>query len=217
MTTEAEKKKTKSGRLIFRIVILLFLSIFIGTSVYALNARRVFHNAMPMPLGIGSSIVLSGSMEPTLSVNDLVLVHAQEAYEIGDVVVYQAGSSLIIHRIIEIRDEGFVTKGDANNTDDGVISPEAVKGRMILHIPYIGIAVHFLQSLPGAVLVIAFAAFLVNRSWSKERAEDDKSLDQLKEEIRRLKAQEETPEENPADGEPKTENPPKTETAHPEK
>ena len=215
MTSDVEGKKAKSGRLAFRLVILLLLSIFIGTSVYALNARRVFRDAMPMPFGIGSSIVLSGSMEPTLSVNDLVFVRAQENYQIGDVVVYQAGNSLVIHRIIEVRDDGLVTKGDANNTDDGVISSEAVKGRMFLHIPYVGIVVHFLQTLPGAVLVIALAAFLVNRSWSKERAEDDKSLDQIKEEIRRLKA-EEAREETHSQEETKTENPPETDPVFPE-
>ncbi len=217
MTSETNKKKSKSGRLIFRLAILLILSIFIGTSIYALNARRIFHNAMPMPFGIGSSVVLSGSMEPTLSVNDLVFVHAQDNYEIGDVVVYQSGHSLVIHRIVEMRDDGYITKGDANNTDDGWISPEAVKGRMVFHIPFVGAAIRFLQTLPGALLVVALAAFLVNRSWTRERAEDDKSLDQLKEEIRRLKAMEEAREEKPIEKQTEVQNPPVEEADPPEK
>ena len=189
MTTQTKKTKpqSKTKRLVFRVILLLLLSVFIGTSVYSMNARRVFRNAMPMPFGIGSSVVLSGSMEPTLAINDLVLVKAQDSYQIDDVVVYQTGGSLVIHRIIELRDGGYVTKGDANNTEDGLIAPEAVKGRMFFRVPYLGAAVRFLQTLPGAALVIALAAFLIQRSWSRERAEDDKQLDQLKDEIRRLK------------------------------
>ncbi len=192
MTNQTKPEtKSKTGRLAFRIVLLLLLSIFIGTSVYSLNARRVFRNAMPMPFGLGSSVVLSGSMEPTLSIHDLVLVKAQEDYQVGDIVVYQSGGSLVIHRIVELRDGGYVTKGDANNTEDGVVAPEAVKGRMFFRVPYLGAAVRFLQTLPGAVLVIALAAFLINRSWTRERAEDDEQLEQIKEEIRRLKDREE--------------------------
>ncbi len=192
MTNQTKPEtQSKIGRLVFRIVLLLLLSIFIGTSVYSLNARRVFRNAMPMPFGLGSSVVLSGSMEPTLSIYDLVLVKAQEEYRVGDIVVYQSGGSLVIHRIVELRDGGYVTKGDANNTEDGVVAPEAVKGRMFFRVPYLGAAVRFLQTLPGAALVIALAAFLINRSWSRERAEDDEQLDQIKEEIRRLKDREE--------------------------
>lgn len=195
---KSEKKKGKAGRLVFRLILMVLLSLFIGTSVYSLNAKRLLHNAMPMPFGIGSSIVLSGSMEPTLSVNDLVIVRAQPEYEAGEIVVYQSGYSLIIHRIIEVGEDYYVTQGDANNVEDAPIQKSAVKGSLIATIPYVGVAVRFLQSAPGAILVIALAILLINASWKKEREEDDKGLDELKAEIRRLK---ELEEQRQADGE----------------
>ncbi len=193
-TTDPDNKNRRTGRLIYRIVLIVLLSVFLGGSVYSLNARRVMRNALPMPFGVGASVVLSGSMEPTLSVNDLVIVRAAGSYAEGDVVVYQSGSSLVIHRIVRVEDEYVVTKGDANNTEDDPVSLSAVKGRMAFAVPYLGLPVRLLQSTLGSVLVIVLIAALVSLSWRKERAEDDKKLDDIKEEIRRLKELEDSKE-----------------------
>jgi signal peptidase len=193
-TTDPDNKNRRTGRLIYRIVLIVLLSVFLGGSVYSLNARRVMRNALPMPFGVGASVVLSGSMEPTLSVNDLVIVRAAESYAEGDVVVDQSGSSLVIHRIVRVEDEYVVTKGDANNTEDDPVSLSAVKGRMAFAIPFLGLPVRLLQSTLGSVLVIVLIAALVSLSWRKERAEDDKKLDDIKEEIRRLKELEDSKE-----------------------
>ncbi len=193
-TTDPDNKNRRTGRLIYRIVLIVLLSVFLGGSVYSLNARRVMRNALPMPFGVGASVVLSGSMEPTLSVNDLVIVRAAESYAEGDVVVYQSGSSLVIHRIVRVEDEYVVTKGDANNTEDDPVSLSAVKGRLAFAIPFLGLPVRLLQSTLGSVLVIVLIAALVSLSWRKERAEDDKKLDDIKEEIRRLKELEDSKE-----------------------
>ena len=87
--------------------------------------------------------------------------------------------------------DSYVTQGDANNIPDNPIEKDAVKGAMVASVPYAGIIVRFLQSAPGAILTIALAILLMNLSWKKERAEDDQKLDAIKDEIRRLKQQEE--------------------------
>ena len=194
-TIDAEKKTRNNGRLIYRIVLIVLLSIFLGGGIYSLNARRVMRNALPMPFGVGTSVVLTGSMEPALSVNDLVVIRAADAYEVGDVVVYQSGSSLVIHRIVRVEDEYVVTKGDANNTEDDPVSLSAVKGRMAFAVPYLGLPVRLLQSPLGTILVIVLIAALVSLSWRKEKAEDDRQLDEIKNEIRRLKELEEEKEQ----------------------
>ena len=185
MPPEAPKKNRKGGRLAFRIFLILLISLLLGGSVYMLNAKRLVRNAMPMPFGVGFS------MEPTLSVDDLVIVREAEHYEVGDVVVYQSGQSLVIHRIVQIDETAVITKGDANNMEDSPVAVSEIKGRMVGVIPGVGRVVHFLQSPMGIILILALAVFLLNRSWSKEKASDEKSLDALKEEIRRLKALEE--------------------------
>ena len=39
-------------------------------------------------------------------------------FEVGDVVVYDDGAVLVVHRVVEIDDAVFVAKGDANNSND---------------------------------------------------------------------------------------------------
>ena len=186
---QEQRRRSKGGRLALRILLILLISLLIGYSVYSLNARRVMRNALPMPFGVGSAVVLSGSMEPALSVNDLVLVKAAPDYEVGDVVVYQSGGELIIHRIIEKEGETFVTRGDANNTADSPIGLSAIKGRMILSVPYVGLPIRLLQTTPGKLLLLALAILLLHRSWTREKDEDDEELNRIKAEIRRLKDQ----------------------------
>lgn len=187
MPPEAPKKKRKGGRLAFRIFLMLVISLALGGSIYMLNAKRLLRNAMPMPFGVGASVVLSGSMEPSLSVNDLVIVRAQEDYAEGDVVVYQSGNMLVIHRIVKLSGDMAITKGDANNIEDAPILRSEIKGRMAGVIPQGGKAVRFLQSPLGIILVLGLAVFLLNRSWSREKEADNRDLELLKEEIRRLK------------------------------
>lgn len=191
MSSKTPEKKGRGGRLAFRLLMIVLISLFFGGAVYSVNARRVVGNAMPMPFGIGLSVVLSGSMEPTLSVNDLVLVREADSYQVDDIVVYQSGSDLIIHRIVALEGEAFVTQGDANNTPDEPIGRAAIKGKAAVVIPWLGLLVRLLQSTLGKIAVIVLAALLLGRSWSRERSEGDAELDQIKAEIRRLKALEE--------------------------
>ena len=203
----------KARTIIFRVLIITVIGIIIGGSVYSWNARRVVGNSLPMPFGIGASVVLTGSMEPTLSVNDLVFIKAQDSYKEGDVIVFQDGRSLVIHRIIYIDEQTVNTQGDANDVDDGPRSVKDIKGRMVFAIPFIGLIVRGLKTPPGTIIMLAAAVFLMNLSWKKEKEAGNKDLDHIKDEIRRLKAEmdngtgteaadaaEEGPQNGPAEG-----------------
>lgn len=170
-----------------RIVLLALISLFVGIRLYVWNAETLAGNAMPMPFGFGVSMVLSGSMEPELSVDDLVIVTKQSDYEVGDVVVYQKGRTLVIHRIISIDKDEVITKGDANNIEDEPIALKDIKGKEIAHIPFVGVAVRFFKSPVGFILLLvaAVALFEVPYLMERKKAEDEK--EKIKEEIRKLK------------------------------
>ena len=114
---------------IARYLILGVLAAIIGMSVFSLNANRLAGNQVPMPFGIGASVVLSGSMEPTLSVGDLLIVKEQPGYEVGDIVVYQSGSMPVVHRIVDVAEDTVTTRGDANNVDDAAFPAHAAVHR----------------------------------------------------------------------------------------
>ena len=180
--------------MVLRALLIIVISVTIGLTVYTWNARRMFHNELPMPFGVGAAIVLTGSMEPTLNVNDLVIVTKADNIEIGDIVVFQQGNDLIIHRVIEknVEENRIVTKGDANNVDDGNIPMSAVKGKLSFSVPFVGLVVKGLKSVPGIIIVLGLSAFLMIRSWKNERKESDKDLDKIRAEIAKLKGEGDT-------------------------
>lgn len=103
-------------------------------------------------------VIVSGSMEPELPVGSLCMIDCQQKEpEAGDIISYKAGDSVITHRVIEVTDEGYVTKGDENDSKDpGLVKPKQVFGTCVFSIPKAGYAVMFLRSLKGIVLTITF-------------------------------------------------------------
>lgn len=187
------KKKScrsdKRGASRLRLLVLIAAGLVLGVNVYRWNAETLAGNALPMPFGWGAAVVMSGSMEPTLSVNDLVVIHEADGYEVGDIVVYQSGGSLVIHRIVDIRDETITARGDANNADDEPIPEIYVKGRLVLAVPGVGRLLRIVKSVPGTVVILAAAVFLLERSWRKEKNRDAEKMDAIKAEIRALQQQ----------------------------
>lgn len=179
------KKKKKSA--LWRRLALAALGIILGINAYLANARGLAGNQMPTPFGFGAAVVLSGSMEPTLKTNDMIIVRETGSYEVGDIVVYQSGNTLIVHRVIAKDGETVTTQGDANNVADDPIAVSVIKGEVIAHIPAAGLVVNALKT-PVGILIVLLAAFaLTELSFRKEKDKDEKELEAIKEEIRRLK------------------------------
>ena len=126
-------------------------------------------------------------MEPTLSKGDLILVRAAQRLEVGQIVVYQSDSVLIVHRIVSLRGDTVVTQGDANPSEDAPIDRTRVKGVVCLHIPYLGTLFQTLKTPAGTVVTLLLAFALVELSFRRQKQADDHDLDQVKAEIRRLK------------------------------
>lgn len=172
-----------------RLPLLILLAAIVGINVYTWNASRVAGTAVPMPFGVGVSVVLSGSMEPALSVGDLLIVWESDDYAVGDTVVYQDGRSAVVHRIIAIDGDQITAKGDANNTPDEPFPRARICGKVILAIPVIGYLISVIKTPIGTVLLLALAVWLLNSSYKKEQKQDDDRLEQIRAEIEQLKAE----------------------------
>ena len=166
---------------------LVFLALAVGIGVYSFNVRTFTGSRLPMPFGVGAAVVISGSMEPKLSVGDLIIVRAGESYDLHEIVVFESEGSLVVHEIIRFEDGMVVTKGSANNTEDAPIPPENIRGRVVLAIPYVGFVLDVVRSLPGTLAIIGLSLFLYFRSWKGEKAEDDEKRLALLNEIKRLR------------------------------
>ena len=201
--------KSNKIKTVVRIFLLTLAALIIGLNVYTINASRLAGDAVPMPFGVGAAVVLSGSMEPALSVGDLLIVTREESYGIGDVVVYQDGSTAITHRIVGMEEaevdspspEGsqpavelrITTQGDANDTPDDPISPTQIKGRVAFSIPLVGYIVNVIKTPIGTLLILAAALFLLERSFRLDKKRDDDQLEEIRRQIEELKKQREEP------------------------
>ncbi len=181
--------KSKRRNPLFRRLLLIAAAILLGLNIYKWNAQSLIGNRLPMPFGYGISVVLSGSMEPTLQVDDLVVIRETDTVQVGDIIVYQSRDSLVIHRVIEIDGESIITQGDANNAPDEAIALSDVKGVMVASIPFVGAVVQIMRQ-PAVVAVILVAAVaLTELSFRKEKQKDKKELEDIEDEIRRLMAE----------------------------
>lgn len=179
-------KKPKAQRAL-RIVIIVCVVVFLICNLYLLNEKTLRGNALPMPFGFGAAIVLSGSMEPTLNVDDLIVVIREDGYEIGDVVVYQSGDMLVVHRIMTIDGDMVTTQGDANNALDAPVELSLVKGKAVCYIPNVGGVLRLLKSPMVSFGLMALAIYLLESSFRKEKQEDHDDIQKLENEIQRMK------------------------------
>ncbi len=112
-------------KIIFPIVIVVLL-IIISLNILSIYNISVFKMRI---FKIGS-----GSMEPYLKVNSLIVVKESDDYKVGDVITYNDEIGYVTHRIIDIKDNEIIAKGDANNTQDDPITKDKVVGKVILRI-----------------------------------------------------------------------------------
>lgn len=185
--TPKHQKKRFSKKTVFRYIVFSFIGIVLGLFVYTQNAKGLLKDKIPMPFGYGMSVVLSGSMESRLSVDDLVIIKATDNYKVNDIVLFQDGNSLVIHRIIEIDGDTVTTKGDANNVADEPINKSQIKGVLVYDIAGLGAMVNILKQ-PVSVFIILAAAFLLTEfSYRKEKDTYTEELDEIKKMIEELK------------------------------
>lgn len=170
-----------------RRVVLVLLGLVLGVCAYAANARAVAGNQLPMPFGYGLAEVLSGSMEPTFSKGTLLVVRQAQDVAPGDVVVYQDGRELVVHRVVSVQGDVVVTQGDANNVADRPFDKSQIKGVVVGWAPWLGYVVDALRTPLGIVAVVACALALVELSFRRQQAADSDELERIKQEIRVLK------------------------------
>lgn len=112
--------------------------------------------------------VTGNSMEPVISEKDVVVVLPSDYAQLekGDIIAYkhevEGKEFLFTHRIVDINDDGFRTKGDAlDEIDPYIVKPTEIVGVFKFKIPYLGTFIRFANTTPGFVLLIIIPAALI--------------------------------------------------------
>lgn len=124
--------------------------------------------AAPMVAGYRPMVVLSGSMEPTYPVGCVMYYKHQPFGNIqtGDAITIQIddNGSYVTHRVTQKNElsQTFVTKGDANPTEDPEpVSYDRVAGVALKYkVPYAGYAVSYIKDF--RVIGTLVALLLIN-------------------------------------------------------
>lgn len=152
-------------------------------AVVALIALLLLSSALPIPGGIKTFVVQSGSMEPSIKTGGVVVVKPASTYQVGDVITFGPRSKTkppTTHRIIEVTEEGnFVTKGDANTDEDmRTVSRYEVVGKVLFSLPYVGYVVATAQKPWGFAIIIGIPATIIvweeaNKIWIEIKKKRD--------------------------------------------
>ena len=131
---------------VFYILIIIYLIIFI-----------------PVLWGKRPLVVISGSMEPILKVGGILYYEKinLDDFKKDDILVYQLNEHKVSHRIVNINEYGFETKGDNNNSNDSyIVDKNNVIGRgNNWSIPYIGYYADFIYNHKYLLIVMIILSY----------------------------------------------------------
>ncbi len=161
--------------------------------------------------GVFPMIVLTDSMQGTFDSGSLIICKTADPADVeaGDIICFYDpagnGTTTVTHRVVSIEtyEDGtlsFITKGDANNTEDSTPVPaENLVGVYKFHIAGLGSLAMFMQTTPGLILFIALPILLLigydmirRRIYEKKKDGDTDALMAELETLRAEKAAKET-------------------------
>ena len=155
-----------------------------GVAIVWLGLRLAFDTDNPF------YVVSSGSMEPVLQVNDVLIVRDGGSFDdlrVGDIIVFNkpvGGDRVIVHRIVEIipRDDGdsiIRTKGDANPSSipgtDFPITSEDYIGKVIYVLPGIGLITKVISPPVNYIIIAIILAILFFNRMGKKSSTNSSS------------------------------------------
>jgi signal peptidase len=174
-------------------------------------------------LGFQVYTVITGSMEPDLSIGDLIYVKPVDSIQdlrVGDDVTFVLNEDLVVatHRVIrvDVEKQHVYTKGIANEIEDEPVHFKNVIGIVQFNIPLLGYVSDYIQNPPGMYIAIAAGAVMIllvflpdllpkkkenTEPTVQEQVVQDEN-DRLREQLEELKAQLQAQQNQPQEPQP---------------
>ena len=144
----------------------VFFALFLLMSLsylYIVVSPKIFKNFYPF--GIKTAIVLTGSMEPTLNIDDFVILRELKGrVNVNDIVSYKrpGEKNEVLHRVVSVNKNIVITKGDANNKEDDPIDVMQITDVYVRKVKYLGkIIAFFTKPLGVSFTVTLFLIILL--------------------------------------------------------
>lgn len=136
-------------KIFFVITIILFLLV-----ICYQKEKSPLENKFPLFL----FQIQSGSMMPEIKIGEVIVLWKSKEYEEKDIITYKENSSYFVtHRIIKVTQNGYITKGDFNNTEDEtIVKQEQIQGKVIFHSQLLGKIYEFRYYLIAILIFLIF-------------------------------------------------------------
>jgi len=176
---------------IFGIIVdILTFSVFLVLVLIILSRVKMMISGKEYFDVFGYSVfnVATGSMEPAISQNDIIIVKEQKSYELNDIVTFKSDNAYVTHRVISKSGNNIVTQGDANNAKDVSIKQEDIIGKVVKVIKQGGVWQQIFTS-PTIIIMIFITLMLFDFAFSYRGNKEDEKVEvkeviKVKEEVK---------------------------------
>lgn len=160
-------------------IVAALCAVLLVYNAYMLIAKYACGIPMPTVFGYAGARVPTGSMDDDsgdddIEIGDFVIIHAQDSYEIGDVVTFYDSSAdmTVTHRVVDIVGTTYYIRGDTTGERDendrpiteGVVTDavplENIIGKVVGVIPGFGGFIEFMQKPYGLLIVCGIGVLI---------------------------------------------------------
>lgn len=137
--------------------LILILLIVFAFNIYSFVSIKVLKKDLASVNGYALLEVVSGSMEETIKIGDLIIIDLNyEDYKVDDIATFRdENGTFVTHRIIEVNENGYVTKGDNNDSNDqGIRVKEEMVGKYVFRLPMMGLILSSLKNPISLVMIL---------------------------------------------------------------
>lgn len=157
---------------ILRSVLIFIILLLICNVLYQ---KFIIKKSLVDIFGYSCLIVRTGSMEPAIKINDMIIIKKQNNYSLNDIVAYNVQNKyLVTHRIVDIKNEEYITKGDINNVNDTSINKSQVEGKVIFNSAFFGFYILYLLK-PTIICLLLLLIYVVVNSKERKLKNNEKS------------------------------------------
>lgn len=145
------------------IILLLILAVLI----YCVIQLKVLHKPYINLFGHTVFQVITGSMEDTIKINDVVIVKITKDVNVNDIITYEDSGNYVTHRVIRKTADELVTKGDANNAEDDPIKIDRVVGKVVFILTNVSVWINVFKT-PKVIIAIIISIILLSILFKKK-------------------------------------------------
>lgn len=164
------------------LIYLLYLIIIpiIIYDVFLIIQTVIKPESTPDVFGYKTFTVVSGSMEPTINIDDVIIVKTvdKKDIQINDIITFNIDGEIITHRVMDykvIQDEViYTTKGDSNEvTDIQLVNYRNIEGKYLFKIPKVGKLLSLMKNkyIFSLIFILLIICYIVQKKTSQKKIE----------------------------------------------